>query len=258
LLRDHHVPGLRALIVVGEKLETEIMRLWFQTGCRVFNAYGPTETTVCASCDLPVPEDEQPAIGEPLDNVHMYVLDPWLNPLPNGITGEFHIGGVGVGRGYAQQPTLMAERFLPDLFSPVPGVRMYRTGGLGKRLVSGSVRECIYFGVPQIVYPMGFDQPGAAIRVQYHGLGVVGSFRGGNRGRRARAALAGHERRAIPVPLVRDVSGLPGQGAAATRSHDHRALSCVVSLPGAGEISASGCYALSCKSCVIPYVIYEK
>jgi MGT family glycosyltransferase len=42
----------------------------------------------------------------------------------------------------------------------------------------GSVRECIYFGVPQVVYPMGFDQPGAAIRVQYHGLGVVGSFLG--------------------------------------------------------------------------------
>lgn len=41
----------------------------------------------------------------------------------------------------------------------------------------GSVRECIYFGVPQVVFPIGFDQPGAAARVRLHGLGVVGSFR---------------------------------------------------------------------------------
>lgn len=41
----------------------------------------------------------------------------------------------------------------------------------------GSVKECIYFGVPQIVFPIGFDQPGAAMRVLYHGLGLVGNFR---------------------------------------------------------------------------------
>lgn len=41
----------------------------------------------------------------------------------------------------------------------------------------GSVRECVYFGVPQVVFPIGFDQPGAAARVRRHGLGVVGSFR---------------------------------------------------------------------------------
>jgi UDP:flavonoid glycosyltransferase YjiC (YdhE family) len=40
-----------------------------------------------------------------------------------------------------------------------------------------SVKECIYFGVPQVVFPIGFDQPGAAARVRYHGLGVVGDFR---------------------------------------------------------------------------------
>jgi zeaxanthin glucosyltransferase len=40
----------------------------------------------------------------------------------------------------------------------------------------GSVRECIHFGVPQVAFPIGFDQPGAAARVAYHGLGLVGSF----------------------------------------------------------------------------------
>lgn len=40
----------------------------------------------------------------------------------------------------------------------------------------GSVRECIYFGVPQVVFPVYFDQFGAASRVRYHRLGTTGSF----------------------------------------------------------------------------------
>lgn len=47
----------------------------------------------------------------------------------------------------------------------------------------GSVRECIHFGVPQVAFLIGFDQPGVAARVAYHGLGVVGSFRDASAGR---------------------------------------------------------------------------
>ena len=40
----------------------------------------------------------------------------------------------------------------------------------------GTVKECIYFAVPQISFPIYFDQPGAAARVQYHGLGTMGDL----------------------------------------------------------------------------------
>jgi UDP:flavonoid glycosyltransferase YjiC (YdhE family) len=40
----------------------------------------------------------------------------------------------------------------------------------------GTVKECIWFGVPQVVFPVGFDQPGAAARVMFHGLGEAGDF----------------------------------------------------------------------------------
>jgi MGT family glycosyltransferase len=40
-----------------------------------------------------------------------------------------------------------------------------------------SIRECVYFGVPMVVFPVTFDQPGASARVQYHRLGLVGSLR---------------------------------------------------------------------------------
>ncbi|WP_225587439.1 glycosyltransferase [Methylomonas fluvii] len=40
-----------------------------------------------------------------------------------------------------------------------------------------SIKECIFFGVPMIVFPLWFDQPGNVARVTYHGLGLKGDFK---------------------------------------------------------------------------------
>jgi len=40
----------------------------------------------------------------------------------------------------------------------------------------GSVKECIYYGVPMIVFPLGYDQPQNAERISYHHLGVAGNI----------------------------------------------------------------------------------
>lgn len=44
-----------------------------------------------------------------------------------------------------------------------------------------TVKECIYFGVPMLVYPLckDNDQPGTAARVMYHHLGAIGSLSDG-------------------------------------------------------------------------------
>ncbi|MHC5613439.1 MAG: nucleotide disphospho-sugar-binding domain-containing protein [Nostoc sp.] len=39
-----------------------------------------------------------------------------------------------------------------------------------------TVKECIFFGVPMIVFPVIADQPANAERIKYHGLGVVGDI----------------------------------------------------------------------------------
>ena len=41
----------------------------------------------------------------------------------------------------------------------------------------GSVKECIFFGVPMIVFPAIRDQPNIAARVVYHKLGVKGNLK---------------------------------------------------------------------------------
>ncbi len=39
-----------------------------------------------------------------------------------------------------------------------------------------TIKECVFFGVPMIVFPVKRDQPRNAARVAYHGLGVMGNI----------------------------------------------------------------------------------
>lgn len=93
--------------------------------------YGPTEATVWSSCwrvraGVPV------AIGTPLANERIWVLDELRRPCPIGVPGEIVIGGAGVALGYWQRPELNADRFVPDPFGASAGERMYRTGDRGR------------------------------------------------------------------------------------------------------------------------------
>ncbi|WP_198691497.1 non-ribosomal peptide synthetase, partial [Xenorhabdus lircayensis] len=79
----------------------------------------------------------RPNIGRPLANTQIYLLDAGGQPVPLGVTGEIHIAGAGVGRGYLNRPELTAARFLPDPFAASPTARLYKTGDLGRWLADG-------------------------------------------------------------------------------------------------------------------------
>ncbi|HNM98670.1 MAG TPA: AMP-binding protein, partial [Marmoricola sp.] len=66
----------------------------------------------------------------------LYILDGQGQPVPIGVAGELHIGGVQVGRGYLNRPELTAERFLPNPFAPG---RLYKTGDLCRWLPDGVI-----------------------------------------------------------------------------------------------------------------------
>ncbi|WP_344097589.1 MupA/Atu3671 family FMN-dependent luciferase-like monooxygenase, partial [Streptomyces stramineus] len=119
-------PPLRHLLAGGDVLRT---RPRPGTPYEVFNVYGPTETTVLCTVEPVTPEGGEIAIGRPVDNVRLRVLDAAGEPVPVGTVGELHVGGAGVARGYLNKPEATAERFLPGLDGD-PDARTYRTGDL--------------------------------------------------------------------------------------------------------------------------------
>src|SRR5581483_4812308 len=102
----------------GEALPTWVVRQFQErlphTG--LHNLYGPTEATVASTAwtCLPAVEGAVIPIGKPIANTRIYILDAAGEPVPVGVTGELHIGGVGLARGYLNRPELTAERFVAD------------------------------------------------------------------------------------------------------------------------------------------------
>jgi amino acid adenylation domain-containing protein len=140
LLIGQEFPELRTLLSSGEELSSELLKAWLHIGADIYNGYGPTECSIGSvfmklEPSTPLP----PPIGRPKPNYRAYVLDEHLNPVPAGVTGELHIGGPGVGRGYLNRPDLTRERFIPDPFRPGQGGRLYKTGDLARRRPDGTL-----------------------------------------------------------------------------------------------------------------------
>ncbi|HEX6526431.1 MAG TPA: amino acid adenylation domain-containing protein, partial [Streptosporangiaceae bacterium] len=116
------------LLCGGEALERDLAGHLAAAG-PVTNVYGPAETTIWSTAWPVEPDADLVAIGGPIANTRVYVLDRWWRPVPVGVAGELFIGGTGVARGYLRRPGLTAERFVPDPFGPAGG-RLYRTGDI--------------------------------------------------------------------------------------------------------------------------------
>lgn len=133
-------PGRRpALVLLGGEAVTPALwrRLAETEGTAGYNLYGPTEYTI-NTLGVGTFECVDPVVGVPIDNTEVYVLDPWLRPLPDGVPGELYVSGVGMARGYLRQPAQTAHRFVACPFG-APGERMYRTGDLVLRRPDGNL-----------------------------------------------------------------------------------------------------------------------
>jgi acyl-coenzyme A synthetase/AMP-(fatty) acid ligase/acyl carrier protein len=137
--------ALRHVVFGGEALDVAGLKTWFDrfgdAAPRLVNMYGITETTVHVTYRPLVATDAEGAdspIGEALPDLTLHLLDAALDPVPDGVAGEIHVGGAGLAQGYLGRAALTAERFVPDPFGP-PGARLYRSGDLALRRSDGTL-----------------------------------------------------------------------------------------------------------------------
>ncbi|WP_426094737.1 amino acid adenylation domain-containing protein [Flavobacterium sp. DSR2-3-3] len=134
-----NLKSLKTVFASGEALTVDQNRSFFiqLPNVSLVNLYGPTEATIdvsyfnCSENLLSVP------IGKPIENIQLFVLNNDLQPLPVGIVGRLYISGVGLARGYVNQPELTTEKFVNNPF--IEGERMYDTGDLAYWRADGNI-----------------------------------------------------------------------------------------------------------------------
>lgn len=139
---------IKKLFCSGEALGFDLVQSFYEKAsdlAEVHNLYGPTEAAVDVSyfaCPRN-PSDKTIPIGKPVTNTGLYVLDEYDQPVPVGVPGELHIGGIQLARGYWNREDLTSERFIPCPVEDAPHRRLYRTGDLAYFRTDG---EIIYLG----------------------------------------------------------------------------------------------------------------
>lgn len=127
--------ALKYTLVGGEVLKTTIAEHYYHVmaeDSQLINVYGVTEAAVDSTFEWVSKKGRKSAklIGKLLPNTEAYVLDEHQELLPIGVMGELYIGGVGVAKGYINQPDLTAERFVDHPFKE--GEKLYKTGDLAR------------------------------------------------------------------------------------------------------------------------------
>ena len=134
---------LRAVMCGGEVLTPDTVKRFGQrSSAQLYNVYGPTEAIIDSTYWLNdgIGNSATVSIGKPIPNARVYLLDAILRPVPIGVAGELHIGGVSLARGYLNRPDLTAEKFIPNPFANGPGARLYKTGDLARYLPDGNIQ----------------------------------------------------------------------------------------------------------------------
>ena len=134
---------LKTILVGGEKLSQKHIEKLRKTypSIEIINGYGPTEnTTFSLTYNIKNTSDNASIpIGRPLNNRSAYVLYSDQKLVPVGVAGEIYLGGSGVAKGYLNQETLTAEKFINNPFAEDALSKLYKTGDLGRWLPGGNI-----------------------------------------------------------------------------------------------------------------------
>ena len=137
--------SIKRAIYGGEKLDVNLQGIINKyPNISIINEYAPTEATITSTVKF-IKNNTDISIGTPISNTKAYVLSSDLSLLPIGAVGELYIGGVGLARGYLNNPDLTAKRFISNPFQSKKeeeckkNSRIYKTGDLVRWLPDGNL-----------------------------------------------------------------------------------------------------------------------
>ncbi|WP_413176159.1 amino acid adenylation domain-containing protein [Anabaena azotica] len=135
---------LRLIVFGGELLPYQLikkLRNLFQTPPRFFNILGQTESigngfySIPEDCNL---EEGYVPVGNPLAKIQqVYVLNSQLEPVKIDESGELHIAGSTLARGYLNRTQANAEKFIDNPFEPQK--RLFKTGDIARYSSNGTL-----------------------------------------------------------------------------------------------------------------------
>jgi amino acid adenylation domain-containing protein len=140
---QQRLPGLRFWVTSGEALPVELLAEFQRVmpEATLYNLYGTSEVwdVTWYEAERGGERARRVAIGKPIRNMRVYVLDGEGRPVPIGVPGELHVGGVGLARGYLGSDELTGERFIGDPFGQEAGGRLYKTGDVVRYRENGDL-----------------------------------------------------------------------------------------------------------------------
>jgi amino acid adenylation domain-containing protein len=138
---DHY---LKQVICSGEALGVDLQNNFLNIfdNASLYNLYGPTEAAIDVTawkCKIIRGQYNRVPIGKPIANTQIYILGSKMKPVPIGVDGELHIGGVNLARGYLNRPELTKEKFIKNIFSNNKNSKLYKTGDKARYLPDGTI-----------------------------------------------------------------------------------------------------------------------
>ena len=140
--------NIRTIIFGGEQVNLNLLKNFIQhrknynKPITLINGYGPTEATTFTCRNLitdkeEIEDDVLKSIGQPFQNIKIYILDEHMQPSDEG---ELYISGINLALGYHNSETQNKEKFIQNPFSnEEPYQRIYKTGDKVRLLADGNI-----------------------------------------------------------------------------------------------------------------------
>jgi non-ribosomal peptide synthetase component F len=133
LMAEDNLTLSTIILTGGERLNYNV-----NTSLQIYNNYGPTENAVVTTYyDCKQALEEKVSIGKPVFNTEVYILSDNLKLQPVGVIGELCVSGIGLSKGYLNQPELTKEKFIQNPF--LAEEKLYKTGDLARWLPDGNL-----------------------------------------------------------------------------------------------------------------------